>query len=146
MPKEPFKIDISDPGVIKEQIPLVEAQVEGARAAMRDAQEDLTYWNTILDRLRLLSGEPRPTLDVSTNKTIQSAVLDIVNASPAPLRATDVIKQLPKPTKRETVSWALWNAEREGLIQRLGHGLYASLAVSPTESLRRASEDGNGKD
>jgi hypothetical protein len=147
--KKPFEINLADLEEIRSKIREVEAIVEEERERVSEAQRQFAYWQSILDRLRLVSGQ-KPTHKATTRGTSpttaegESAIDRIVRTlheSAIPLRANGVAGRLTEPMTEKTVRWALWKAGKEGRIQKLEPGLYASLDYTPSQNGSQARLD-----
>jgi hypothetical protein len=151
--KDPFEINLADLDEIRAKIPEVEQIVEQRREVVSAAQRDFAYWQSILDRLRLVAGQKtiaktgtakaRATVGVVStgSESALDRIVRVLNESAIPLRADDVSTRLEKPMAEKTIRWALWKASKEERIQKLETGLYASLDyVSSNGSQARLDE------
>jgi hypothetical protein len=135
----PVELNLADPDAIRRKLPELYEWVERKRRAVEQAQRELETTETLVEQLRALAGSASlPTsgkLDSGQKEaSAQDAVVRVINEAKRPLRAVDVAGKLDNPIKRDTVNWALWHAEKEGLIKRVSQGLYASLDYqSPPE-------------
>ena len=129
--KDPFEINIADLDEVRSKLVQVEEIVEEKRELVSLAQREFAYWQGILDRLRLVTGQPARAvraekLEVATPSAVE-VVVTAINQSAVPLRASDVESRLTDPPARKTISWALWKAHKDQRIGKLSDGLYASL-------------------
>lgn len=127
--KKPFEIDISDLEAIRAKLMQAEDTLEDKREMVREAQREFAYWQSVVDRLRLLAGPTKAAARPDTGRapTAGSIVVSSVTASVEPLRASDIMRMHPELSSRDTVSYSLWKAEKDGEIKRVGPGLYARL-------------------
>jgi hypothetical protein len=154
----PLNINIADPEDIQAKLGEVRVRIATKEDEVRKAQRELRVWQDILRRLEFLAElSPRPAREVAPGPApvhrgavarmlqdatpdpgAQEAVVRLLEENGGPLRNSEVADLLPSLNPR-TVSWALWNAEREGHIQRVRQGVYAprgwwdDSAVSPPE-------------
>jgi hypothetical protein len=140
----PVEVNLADPEAIREKLPEVHRWVEGKRGAVQRSQRELETAEALLEQLKALAGTTPTSSSVDRGKvessrkdaSAQDAVIRVINDAKRPLRAVDVASEIDVPVKRETVNWALWHAEKEGLIQRVSQGLYAALDYdSPQDDL-----------
>ena len=138
----PVEVNLADPAAIREKLPEVHRWVEGMRGAVQRSQHELETAEALLEQLQTLAGIAPPPSSADRGKvesggkdaSAQDAVVRVINDAQGPLRAVDVAIEIDVPVKRETVNWALWHAEKEGLIQRVSQGLYAALDYESHES------------
>jgi hypothetical protein len=131
----PVEVNLADPEAIRKKLPEVHRWVEGKRGAVHRTQRELETAEALLEQLKALAGIASPSSSVDKGEvessrkdaSAQDAVIRVINDAKRPLRAVDVAIEIDAPVKRETVNWALWHAEKEGLIQRVSQGLYAPL-------------------
>ena len=123
---ENFEVNIADPASIKKALDRATKEVSAKR-------RELEYWTQMRNRLLVLAGQQPRRRDVDS--TIFDAVVDTVDKHGAPLRAAEVVELLPEGIPPKTISWSLWKAEQDGLIQKIDHGLYAALGYKPMRLL-----------
>jgi hypothetical protein len=66
-----------------------------------------------------------------------AAVIQVLDEAQRPMRSRDVLVALGASAKRETVNWALWDAERRGLIKKVAPGEFAALSYEPPVRRKR---------
>jgi hypothetical protein len=150
--KRSFQVDIADLDDVRTKISEVEQIVEEKREAMSQAARELHYWTAVLDRLRLVSGERKQAATKKPEEgegTILDAVVGEVRRKQGPTNANEIAAQLTimgfPDVKHKTVGWALWKANHEGQIRRVGRGFYAPLDWQG-ETLLDQVPAGNGRD
>ena len=135
--KEPFPVNIADLDAVREEVPRVAKIVEDKREVVRQAQREFAYWSQVLERLRLLAGEPKSERKQARQETGRlssvEAVVKVINDSAIELGTGEVYERLRNDFKRDTVTWALWKASQDGRIQHPGKGRYASLDYEPRQ-------------
>jgi hypothetical protein len=129
-----MKVDISDPEAIKQALDETTLKVAETKARL----DELI---TLRNRLAVLNAglKPRPG---TAGETIQRTVHAAVDQIGGPTRAADVAAILPPDTKRETINWALWKSESDGLIKKLDTGVYAPLDYEPDQAELLAATNG----
>jgi hypothetical protein len=150
--KRSYQVDIADLDDVRAKIAEVAQVVEEKREAMSQAARDLHYWTSVLDRLKLIAGERRQAAKKSADEkqgTILDAVVGEVKRAQGPTTANEIEASLTMmglpDVKRKTIGWALWKAHNDGLIRRVGKGLYAPLDWQG-ESLLAQIPAGDGRD
>jgi hypothetical protein len=143
-----FEIDIADPESVRRRIPEISALVEQKREEIRAAQRDFEYWAAVLEHLELIAGEPpkaRPRGRAQRRRpTIFDSVVEEVQRAGKPLTAPEITAQLAligRSVNPKTVSWSLWKANQEGLIGRVGPGLYARVGYRRDDLLPQPAVD-----
>lgn len=66
----------------------------------------------------------------------QAEAVRILNETKRPMNTMEIVVHMGSGANPKTVNWALWNAERAGLIQRIPKrkGIYAALDYEPSEN------------
>jgi hypothetical protein len=130
---EKFEVDIADPEAIASALKRVRAEIETKRVEMRELL-------ALRDKLVVLAGETSVDAPPDSERaTATSAVVASINAYGGELRPQQVWTMNPGiPPK--TIGWALWKAEREGLIKKISQGVYAPLDYEPETLLTAASD------
>jgi hypothetical protein len=115
-------------------------------AKMIDERErELAELRQKYDQLRAWAGYPASgrqkkeaaaaaAADAARAPSIQDEVVRVLTEQHRPMNTMEVVVHLGTGANRKTVNWAMWNAEREGLIQRLPDrkGFYAALDYKPS--------------
>ena len=132
-----LQIDLADPDSIRKRLPEVSRVVAGKRAVVAEAQDDLQQWVELEQRLKAIAGVtgiseeslPQPTVTPEPDRASSvQVVVEILEREPRPWRTREVRAVAPDWLKPDTISWALWAAAKDGLIQRLQKGYYAPLS------------------
>lgn len=106
-------------------------EAEQARERASDAEIEIQRLRAVLLTLEQFGAETTsaPTDDAEKGNS-QNRALKVVIAINGPTDIAEVAEHMPD-FSRKTVSWALWKLADEGVIQRLGHGRYASQGYVP---------------
>jgi hypothetical protein len=135
-------IDITNRDDIRAKLPEIEKLLKVKReelAALEATYSDLRRMAGISAPSR---GGLREAVKSRAETTAKKRVIGILEDAQTPMKSAEVATRLPN-LKRDTVNWALWNAEREGLIQRTSQGVYAALNYDPSADTLLASANGS---
>jgi hypothetical protein len=152
--------DITKPAAIRAALPAIEAEMQRHEAAFREANREWQRWADLRAKVEALveaaealydthrEGESEKRIANTRPEPAQTRAVRIVKENDGPMTVAAVDERMPD-VKRKTVGWALWNAVREGELEKLGQGLYAPpgfiqgqepLVTSPNGA-NRAAED-----
>jgi len=146
---EAFNVDLADPQGLAEKLASIRKTVDEKRDVLREAREELSYWETLERRLAALTGGDSSERRFS-GKSIRDRVREIVLESDLPIDTNGIVQLMPG-ANRKTVSWNLWDLERRGDIQRIASGVYArpdfkeSLLIGDDRDLAAAPAPGVGE-
>jgi hypothetical protein len=146
MAKDSFEVDILDKKAIRAKLPELHSIIEEKRKELAELvgrYEQLRTWAGIPARSKPKPGSVRAlgaALDSARSPSSVDEVVAVLEREKRPMRSRDVVVEMGTDAKRDTVSWALWEAERQERIQRLSTGLYAALGYKPSENGSKAKE------
>jgi hypothetical protein len=130
MTKVSFEVDLADLDSLKARVPELEQIVEEKKAEATAAAREYREWSSLLSRLRGLLGPEAAPDEASVRLKGEGSptlkrVVHAIDSAGRPLRAADVQALIPD-VAAGTIGWALSTATSEGLIKRVGYGIYAS--------------------
>jgi hypothetical protein len=146
MPKESFEVNILDKQDIRSKLPELQALIEQKRKELADLAaryEQLRTWAGYPTRSKVKPGSVRAlseSLDPARPPGSVDEVVEIVERIGRPMRSREVVVEMGPDAKRDTASWALWEAERRGRLKRFGTGLYGPLTYEPSENGSESKE------
>ena len=134
-------IDIANREDIRDKLPEVRKLVDAKReelAALEATYSDLLRMAGVRAPAKREKATPaKPGKSPSTKEQ----VVRIIEDAGRPMQSVEVATLVPN-VKRDTVNWALWNAEKEGLIQKTAQGVYAALTYDSEAETLLASPNG----
>jgi hypothetical protein len=143
------QINLADREGMKRELPQARRLYESKLADLKELHQEVEHLRAIVEHMAALVGEPLDTSE-TTEKTVkrgkqpapaQQAAVAVINRARRPMRSREVAKELGKDAN--AVGAALWAADKNGLVKKLGAGLYAPRDyIPPPESLL---PDGGGK-
>ena len=130
---------------MKTELPKARGLYETKLAELKDLHQEVEHLRAIVEHMSALVGEsfepPGAAANdkLSTIKPIapaQQAVTRVVNQLRRPVRVRDVAAELGEESSKNAIGAALWAAAKNGLIRKLGGGLYAPRDyIPPPDSL-----------
>jgi hypothetical protein len=154
-------VDLADPVSIRAKLPEVSRVVEAKRVTAAEAQKDLERWVELESRLKEIAGiveagkvvsitasdsaEATETASVTKTGSV-NVVVGILNREGREMRTAEIRALAPMTVKPDTISWALWRAAKDGLIQRLAKGRYAPRDWGPTNPDLDFPSNGGGEE
>jgi hypothetical protein len=150
---EKLTVDLADPRDIRDKLPEARRILAMKREAATRAQDEVRGWERLVENLATIATPTEATLNGQgrLQETVremaltvtpvkppkrrhasprQDAVVTIINASSAPMKAAGVAVAMGEPENVNSINAALWAAARAGRIEKVGRSLYARLETA----------------
>ena len=145
------QINLADPINIKGQLQAARAIYEAKNEQLKSLYQEVEHLRAIVEHMAAMVGErfepvaaePAPGASRRSASPAQDEAIAVIAKHRRPMRPAEVARELDKDIN--AVGAALWAAEKNGKVRKLGPGLYAPLDYIPPPDTLLAPNGGVDK-